>query len=97
MYITDLLVCTSLSFLFISQPVILMLHIAFIRLFIIYSFDYLLHFIIHLLIFFLYLFISRFSIGEDWKFLTGANQPQFSPKTSPGYDHSAFWPRYVSF
>ena len=36
-------------------------------------------------------------IGEDWKELTGVGQHVYAPPnpgpTSPGYDHTSFWPR----
>lgn len=31
-------------------------------------------------------------IGDDWKVLTGAEQPVSAPNTSPGYNHEKFWP-----
>lgn len=31
-------------------------------------------------------------IGDDWKKLTGAEEPVLNPNTSPGYDHEKFWP-----
>lgn len=31
-------------------------------------------------------------IGDDWKVLTGAEQPVLAKNTSPGYDHAKFWP-----
>jgi hypothetical protein len=31
-------------------------------------------------------------IGDDWKTLTGAEQPVFKPKTSPGFNHEVYWP-----
>lgn len=40
-------------------------------------------------------------IGEDWKVLTGAEQPRLGPKISPGYDHAQRWPwvmqKYTEF
>jgi hypothetical protein len=34
----------------------------------------------------------RSIIGDDWKVLTGAEQPQTSSKISPGYKHDDYWP-----
>lgn len=31
-------------------------------------------------------------IGDDWKVQTGAEQPVYVPKSSPGYDHKRYWP-----
>jgi len=31
-------------------------------------------------------------IGNNWKKLTGADQPELSPGCSPGYDHRVYWP-----
>jgi hypothetical protein len=31
-------------------------------------------------------------IGDNWKILTGADQPVHKPGASPGYDHDNFWP-----
>lgn len=31
-------------------------------------------------------------IGENWKVLTGAEQPILAKNNSPGYDHSIYWP-----
>lgn len=40
-------------------------------------------------------------IGDNWKVLTGAEQEVLAPNTSPGYNHSKFWPtvqeRYDAF
>ena len=30
-------------------------------------------------------------IGPDWKILTGADQPVYSPGASPGYKHEEYW------
>lgn len=34
-------------------------------------------------------------IGDDWKVLTGAEQPRVDDKTSPGYVHHKYWPTVV--
>lgn len=31
-------------------------------------------------------------IGDDWKALTGAGQPELKPRSSPGFDHEVYWP-----
>lgn len=36
--------------------------------------------------------LMRDIIGDDWKTLTGAEQPVLVPNCSPGYDHSVYWP-----
>ena len=36
--------------------------------------------------------LMRVIIGDDWKRLTGADQPVVLPGCSPGYDHDIFWP-----
>lgn len=35
-------------------------------------------------------------IGPDWKILTGADQPIYSPGASPGYKHEQYWPDMLS-
>lgn len=31
-------------------------------------------------------------IGPNWKILSGADQPIYSPGASPGYKHEEYWP-----
>jgi hypothetical protein len=35
--------------------------------------------------------------GPDWKILTGAGQPRVNPQSSPGYNHTVFWPKWVEY
>jgi CRAL/TRIO domain len=35
-------------------------------------------------------------LGDEWKLLTGAEQPIYAPKSSPGYRHEEVWPSIVS-
>lgn len=37
----------------------------------------------------------RTIIGDNWKVLTGAEQPVLKPNTSPGYNHEVFWPTVI--
>eukprot|EP01031_Cornospumella_fuschlensis_P028991 gene28991-34991_t len=39
--------------------------------------------------------LLRKIIGDDWKVLTGAEQPRVDDKTSPGYIHHKYWPTVV--
>ena len=32
-------------------------------------------------------------LGEQWRSLTGADQPLYAPNSSPGYNHSEYWPK----
>ena len=34
-------------------------------------------------------------IGDNWKELTGATQPIYAPRSSPGYKHDVYWPAHV--
>jgi hypothetical protein len=36
--------------------------------------------------------LLRSLIGDDWKVMTGAEQPVAHPKSSPGYLHHKYWP-----
>ena len=34
----------------------------------------------------------RFLLGENWKQITGVDQPKVAEESSPGYDHARYWP-----
>jgi len=35
-------------------------------------------------------------IGPNWKTLTGTDQPEWAPKSSPGYNYAEYWPNLIS-
>jgi len=39
--------------------------------------------------------LMKHVVGDEWKTLTGAGQPVLVNHSSPGYDHSIFWPRLL--
>ena len=40
--------------------------------------------------------LMKFLIGNNWKEITGVDQPKVNPESSPGYNHELYWTNVVA-
>ena len=39
--------------------------------------------------------LMKYLIGDQWKSITGVDQPRFNDNASPGYNHEVYWKNIV--